>query len=533
MYEEQTSSPSPMQGDQYGDDASGGLDLDALAAECGPLNLFNMLYSQVAKVMEENEWLKQENVQLRDENYELQSRLAYALQEPSTGDTPPVLSTSASPEYLSPHQSPRLTRSVTTDPQQSLNSTSASHYSDESLTKTAPIRSTTERPRQPSHTSIMQSTPSPSPSVERVEEDTQSKMGEMSEQRSEVQADGGEADHSSAVNGDPSSSTVPRPTGIARTSSPSLNGSARTSSANSVASSVSSSPVGSATPTLSSSSTSSPAHAASKQATKRKPSVSIKAGELSPSKGSTMTSLSSTLSAVSFVSSASSAAPASASALSSSARKTPVSALSSAGKSASPANAAVVTNGGKKAGAVTPRKKSATGTSGKAAIASKSGKGNFFTSASGGSDPLDQFLSQAVSGLSGLCSTALNGKPSASAASTAAEKSKVPSASSFNNNINGPDKKDSRTASASASASRDAINVLAASLHLKPKDRDRQAEGHSPGGSGVSGSGRSRDEGDSKEGAKGGGVLDDLKPYAPSFGVGSNKAKHDNDSLFL
>ena len=547
LYEEQAGSPSPLQGDQYGDTQSGGLDLDALASECGPLNLFNMLYSQVAKVMEENEWLKQENVQLRDENYDLQSRLAYVLQQlpPNAADTPSVLSSSASPEYQSPHHSPsRLTRSVTTDPQHHLNTTSSSHYSDETLTKTAPIRSVTElMHNRPSHVGLPpQSTPSPSPNVERVDgEDGGSKVGGTSG----VEADGGEVEHSPAANGMPSphslsigSSTLSRPTSaLAHFSSSSLNGAGRTSSANGLASSVSPSPVGSASSTLSTSASSSPIHAASKQ-TKRKPSVSIKAGELSPSKGSTLASLSSTLPALPSATFASNSSPA---ASNSSALPAPrKTSLSTTSKVPSPANAAAPTNGVKKAGPVTPRKKSITAAPGKTASASKSNnKGNFFTAASGGSDPLDQFLSQAVSGLSGLCSTtALNGKNNTSSStSTTADKSKPSANTTSNSNSNSSNndassKKDTRNNSAASSASnRDAINVLAASLHLKPKERDKQqhAEGHSPGVSGGSGSSDGK-AGDSKSGGKGGGVLDDLKP---SFGVGSGKPKHDSDNLFL
>ena len=537
-YDEQTSSPSPMQADQYGDGQGGGLDLDALAAECGPINLFNMLFSQVAKVMEENEWLKQENVQLRDENYELQTRLSYAIQQqPPGADTPSVHSSSASPEYLSPHHSPsRLTRSVTTDPH-SINTTSSSHYSDDALTKTAPIRSVTEHSnKRPSPVTVPHSTPSPSPSQERVEDDSKSQDGETSEQRNGVLADGGEMEQSHATNGVPSSylssgSSMTRPTSaLARITSATLNGGSRTSSANSVASSASPSPMAS---TMSTSSSSSPINAASKQA-KRKPSVSIKAGELSPSKGNGVNSLSSTLPSllsVSLSAGSSSAASTSASALPSALRKPTGSPLLSANKIQSPASSSPVANGAKKTGVVTPRKKSVTGASGKTATASKSSKGNFFASAGGGSDPFDQILNQAVSGLSGLCSVP-NGKINPPASSTA-DKSKPSASASVNSDATA--KKDRNAASTSQ---RDAVNVLAASLHLKPKDRPQPVEGHSPGVSGASRVKEEEGKGKGSGGGGGGGGLDDLTAYTtlspppvPTFGVGSSKDKHDN--LFL
>ena len=548
LYDEQQQAGSPSP-DQYGD-GQGGLDLDALASECGPLNLFNMLYQQVAKVMEENEWLKAENAQLRDDNYELQARLGYTAQQqqpPHSADTPSELSNSASPDYLSPQHSPsRLMRSVTTDPHHALNATSPSHYADEALTKTAPIRSFTELTHGPSHHNHLntQRAPSPSPSVERAEEENGGAGAESGEaRRVEVQADGREAEQFAAGNGVVSPhltsngpSTLSRPNSVmARALSSSSNGAVRTSSANSVASSAS--PSSATQPSLPTSSSSSPAHAA--KPAKRKPSVTLKA-ELSPSKGSTMSSLASTLPALPSVSFASNSAASSASSASSapSLLSAPRKAsLTSATKASPLASTAAATNGVKKSGAVTPRKKSVTGASGKPAAASKPGKGNFFTPAGGGSDPLDQFLSQTMSGLSGLCSTAapLIGKSAPSAAAASADKSK-PSASSASA-ANGDAAKGSRNSSAS---SRDAINVLAASLHLKPRlDKDKPAaEAHSPGVSGVS-SARAKDDGaeskvNSKSGGGGGvGLLDESKAYAPSFGVGANKAKHDSDNLFL
>ena len=400
----QAASPSPPHFEQFDDGANNtqsSIDLESIASEYGPLNLLSMLYSQVRRVLEEkdaalmdNEALVNENNALRADNYELRTQL-YNLQQSAIDTAAAQTSTAASSST-----SASTSTTAQTSPHQSPTALRRS-LSVEPLRIATPAANGHHR----SNSGIPPKRPSPvqtHPSEQTVSDDRAMARNTTADDRQQSA----------------SASPSPEPSPVSAASS-------------SAVSSHSSRPVSARTsPSARGVRPPAPSVSSVQPGKAKKKAPVMKSGDVSPGKP-----LPSPPSSV--VRKASNA---------SSAIKSPSSGPGLTLSSNSPSSS----SSAKKAAAaiVTPRKKpvKAKGDGGK-----DDGAKGFF--AGMGGDLLDQFVNQAVSGLT--CTTASKrATPTTATSASQAAKADV--------------KKDAPKEPARA-ANSDAIDVLAASLHLKAK----------------------------------------------------------------